>query len=124
MDENLDTVRLAELINTEPVVFAGCSVNELIAIAVAALLAAAPLAGVPAFAVGGAPLAIGAAAIVALLAGCALAAALRRLKRDKPDHHYRLLLLVLGARLRLHRRVLLRDGRWSPGRSLPGGAIR
>ena len=113
----LNTVRLAEWINAEPVIFLGCTSSELSGVAIGSVLLCLPLFGSLGWAAGNLPLAIGAGALGALLCACATVFALRRLKDGKPAHYCRLCLMTMLARLGWHRTLVVRSGRWGLGRS-------
>ncbi len=113
-----DTVRLAEWINEEPVIFAGCTTPELSGIAIASVSLCLPLCGGLGWAAGNLPLAIGAGALGALLCACSAVLVLRRLKDGKSAHYCRLWLMAALARLGWSRTLVVRSGHWGLGRSL------
>ena len=124
MGEHRDGIYLAEFINTEPVVFLGCTVPELSMVVSGSILLCVPLLGGTVLLIGGLPLAAAAAAVGSLLCCIGSAQLLRHLKRGKPDAHYRLLVLVAMARLGACKTLLIHTGNWGIGRSVPAGRRR
>ena len=117
-DTLVDTVRLAESIDGDPVVFLGCTVAELVALSLLSTALSLPLCGSLGWLLGGSITALGAFGIGALAGAWGGAKLLRRVKQGKPRHYYRQRLELALARAGLVARPVAHSRRWGLGRQL------
>ena len=122
MPSRRNQVYSAGFINTEPVIFLGCTSNELTYIAVVSVLLSVPVCAATGLLTGSITIAAAAAAVGSLAFCCCAAQLLRFVKRDKPPGHYQLRWLLLRAQLGINCGLVVRSGRWGIGKSLHGAA--
>lgn len=116
MAERHDT--LADRLNTEPVIFNGCSSSELGVIVGVAALVWLPVSLVLAGLAGAVTMGFGLAGIGVVATVLATASLLQRLKRNRPDGYYQQRLIIWVDDHTVRRsRFLRRSGPWDIGRT-------
>ena len=110
---------LADRLNTEPLIFRGCSSSELGVICLGAILFWFPVGLITAGLAGAAMMGLGMAALSVIATIVIVASLFQHLKRGRPDGYYQQLIIT-----RLHDRSLYRSrlirhtGVWDLGRRL------
>ncbi len=110
---------LAERLNTEPLIFRGCSSSELGAICLGAVLVWFPVGLITAGLAGAAMMGLGMAALSVIATIVIVASLFQRLKRGRPDGYYQQLVITqLHDRGWYRSRLIRHTGTWDLGRRL------
>jgi conjugative transfer region protein (TIGR03750 family) len=111
---------LAERLNSEPVIFRGCTSSELGLIAALAVAFWLPVSFTVAGLLGAFTLGMGSAALGVLATVALTASVLQRIKRGRPAGYHRQRLMLALHDAGLHRApVVRRSGPWDIGRHTP-----
>lgn len=112
---------LADRVNSEPVIFKGCTSSELGVIVGVATLVWLPLSLLIAGLLGAITMGFGLAGIAIVATVLVAAAIFQRLKRNRPDGYYQQRFVIALHDAGIRRSVLVRrDGVWDIGRSWDG----
>lgn len=110
---------LADRLNTEPLIFRGCSSSELGVICFGAALFWFPVGLIMAALAGAVMMGLGVAALAVIATIVVVASLFQRLKRGRPDGYYQQMIIThLHDRGWYRSRLVRRSGTWDLGRRL------